>query len=95
MDQNLQQNLMQRGTWIRILYMVLFVFICSLIRLVVYGVAIIQAGFVLLTGQTNPYLLGLGRTLSLYVFQIMQFLTFTSDDTPFPFGPWPNGLTDD
>ncbi len=95
MDQDLQQNLMQRGTWIRILYMLLFFFIFSITRMVVYGVAIIQAGFVLLTGDTNPYLLGLGRALSRYIFQIMQFFTFTSDDIPFPFGPWPNGISDD
>jgi hypothetical protein len=71
--------------------MVLFFFIFSITRMVVYGVAVIQAGFMLLNGETNPYLRGLGGALSLYTYQITQFFTFTSDDVPFPFGPWPNG----
>ena len=91
MDQNLQHNLQQSSTWIRILYMLLFMFIYSVTEMVVFAIAVIQVLFKLLTGDTNPQLLLLGQGLSIYVFQMMQFFTFNSEDKPFPFGPWPNG----
>ena len=91
MDQNLQRNLQQSSTWIRILYMLLFMFIYSVTEMVVFAIAVIQVLFKLLTGDTNPQLLLLGQGLSIYVFQMMQFFTFNSEDKPFPFGPWPNG----
>ena len=91
MDQNLQQNLTRRSTWIRILYMLLFFFIYNLAEMVVFGVAVIQAGITLITGEPNRQLLIFGRGLSQYVFQIVQFFTFASEELPFPFGPWLNG----
>ncbi len=89
MDPNLQQNLVNRSTWIRILYMLLFAFIYSVTEMVIFGIALIQIGFKLITGQTNPRLLALGDGLSRYIYQMMRFFTFVSDELPFPFGPWP------
>jgi hypothetical protein len=46
---------------------------------------------VLFTGDTNERLLTLGQNLSTYVYQITLFLTFNSDEHPYPFGDWPDG----
>jgi len=70
--------------------MLLFAFLYSIAEMVVFGIAVIQAGFVLITGQTNPRLLTFGKALSRYVCQMIRFFTFASDTLPFPFGPWPN-----
>ena len=89
MDQNLQRNLQQGSTWIRLLYMLLFMFIYSVTEMVVFAIAVIQLIFKLVSGDTNPQLLLLGQGLSLYVYQMMRFFTFNTEDKPFPFGPWP------
>jgi hypothetical protein len=89
MDKNLQRNLQQGSTWMRILYMVLFAFIYGIAEMVVFGIAVIQVLIKLVTGDTNPQLLVLGQGLSVYIYQMMQFFTFNTEERPFPFGPWP------
>lgn len=89
MNQDLQHNLKDRSAWIRILYMLLFAFIYSIAEMVVFGVAILQIGFRLFTGQPHPQLVSFGEGLSQYVYQMLRFFTFASDTLPFPFGPWP------
>ncbi|WP_413437701.1 DUF4389 domain-containing protein [Sulfuriferula sp. GW1] len=36
-------------------------------------------------------LVSFGRSLGRYLQQIAYFITFASEDTPFPFSEWPSG----
>lgn len=89
MDRDLKQNLGARSTWLRGLFMLLFVFIFSLTELIVAAVAIFQFLAVLFTGRTNARLDQFGRGLSRYVYEMVQFFTFAREERPFPFSPWP------
>jgi hypothetical protein len=89
MNQELAQRLKARDVWIRGLYMLLFAFIYGVADVVVTAVVIIQFVFRLLNGETNPRLLGFGRSLSRYLYQVLLFLTFNSEEKPFPFDVWP------
>jgi hypothetical protein len=89
MNQELTQRLKAREVWIRGLYMLLFAFIYGVADVVVAAVVIIQFAFRLLAGETNPRLLGFGRSLSRYLYQVLLFLTFASEEKPFPFDIWP------
>jgi hypothetical protein len=90
METQLKSNLGSRKTWLRGLYMVLFAVIYSVTEVVIGAVVILQFLFTLVTGQTNARLLQFGRSLSRYVYQIMLFFTFNSEDLPFPFNEWPS-----
>ena len=90
METQLKSNLGSRKTWLRGLYMVLFAVIYSVTEVVIGAVVILQFLFTLVTGQTNARLLQFGRSLSRYVYQIMLFFTFNSEDLPFPFTEWPS-----
>jgi hypothetical protein len=91
MENEIRQNLRNRTTWWRALYMLLFTIIYGIAEIVVAAVVLFQLLSVLFTGSTNERLLNLGQNLSTYVYQILLFLTFNSDERPYPFGDWPDG----
>ena len=91
MENEIKQNLRNRTTWFRALYMLLFTVIYGIAEIVIAAVVLLQLLTVLFTGDTNWRLLALGQNLSTYVYQIMLFLTFNTEEHPYPFGDWPDG----
>ena len=79
-----------RSTWMRGLFMLLFVALHNVAAVVIGAVAILQFAWKLITGETNPRLLRFGEDLGRYFYQIMRFLTFNSEEKPFPFADWPS-----
>ncbi len=60
------------------------------------GTVIVVLGFlwVLFTGEVNRELRQIGQAIAGYMYEIIRFLTFNTDDKPFPFGgDWPSGDT--
>ena len=91
MSDELKEHLKERKTWLRGLYMLLFAIFYAVAEIVITVVVIFQFLLALFTGKSNERLLKLGQSLSTYVYQILQFLTFNSDYHPYPFGAWPKG----
>ncbi len=85
-----KQNLKNSDTWKRILYMLLFVVAYAVAEFLLTAVVVVQVFFKLITGSLNERLLVLGKQTSQYVFDILKFLTFNSEDMPFPFKNWPD-----
>lgn len=90
MDEELKQNLTAAETWIRSLFILLFVFLLVVARVVTGAVVVIQFLFTVFTGRTNENLRSFGASLAQYIFQTLLYLTYNSDTKPFPFTPWPN-----
>jgi len=88
MDEEINANLKQLSTWKRIFFMLIFSVIGELIRLLLWAVIILQVASTLLTGKPNQNILNFGRSLSLYTYHILLFLTFTTEIIPFPFSDW-------
>jgi len=86
---NVKQNLSRRSIWMRLLYMLLFVIFYTVAELVIAAVVIFQFFLSLITGRANERLLFFGKSLSIYVYQVMRYLTFNGDTKPFPFEDWP------
>lgn len=75
--------------WVRALFMVLMALVFHLSGTLLFIVAVIQFVIALLTDAPNARLLSFGRGLGRYIRQIGNFLTFVSDEVPFPFSDWP------
>lgn len=90
MEPSLRQHLTAGATWRRGVFMLVFVVIYSLAELLVAAVAVFQFLAVLFTGRPHARLEPFARSLSLYVFQVVQFFTFGREEKPFPFSPWPD-----
>jgi hypothetical protein len=88
MDEEINANLKQLSTWKRIFFMLIFAVIGELIRLLLWAVIILQVASTLLTGKPNQNTLNFGRSLSLYTYHILLFLTFSTEVVPFPFSDW-------
>ncbi len=87
----MEENLKSRTTWLRLLYMAIYGVVAWLASMV--GFVIVALGFfwVLFTGEVNRELRQIGQAIASYLYQIMRYLTFNTDDKPFPFGgAWPS-----
>ena len=89
MSNEVKDNLKQQSTWKRGLYMLLFIIFSRIAEVVLGAVVLFQFLLKLFTGDTNPRLRKLGQSLSSYVYQAFQFLSFNSEYHPYPFGAWP------
>ena len=87
----LEENLKRGSTWLRLLFMLLFLFLWGVSRLVTAAVVVVQFLWVLITAETNEQLLKFGQGLASYSYQIVMYLTFNTEERPFPFSDWPQG----
>lgn len=90
---DIKENAKNVDVWTRglfiLIYAVIFYFLFALIWLVV----IFQFIMKLITGELNQQLLDFCDSLIKYVSQILLYITFKSEERPFPFNPWPKSET--
>ncbi|MEQ1558035.1 MAG: DUF4389 domain-containing protein [Methyloglobulus sp.] len=88
MDEQLEENLKKISTWKRIFFMLIFAAIGGLVRMLLWAVILLQIASVLFTGNANENVLKFGRSLALYTYHILSFLTFNTENLPYPFADW-------
>ena len=81
-----------KSVWLRGLYMLIFLFFLGVAKFVAFVVIVFQFLNVLFTTEMNQQLLKFGESLSVYHYQVMMFLTYNSEEKPFPMGDWPEEL---
>ena len=83
-------NIKQPSVWVRVLLVVVFAFASYLIILpLILVFSVVQALFALITGYSNANLKYFAATLDLYISQIIKFMTYVSEEKPFPFSDMP------
>lgn len=91
MKEEIKQRLQKKEIWQRGFYMLLFMFFYGFSNFLAVTIFFFQYVTLILTGQTNVLLLAFSQSLSVYIHQIIIFLSFNSDQHPFPFSAWPDG----
>ena len=87
-----KENLKRGSTWLRLFFMFVVLILYSVSRVVVSVVVLLQFFWVLLSGETNKSLENFGQSLATYTYQIISYLTFNTEERPFPFDlDWPAG----
>lgn len=92
----LEENLKSRATWTRFVFMLVCYVLVSLASIV--GTVVVVLGFlwVLISGEVNRELRDVGRSLAIYVGDIIRYLTFNTNERPFPLGgKWPDAGSDE
>jgi Domain of unknown function (DUF4389) len=79
----------RQAVFIRALFMILFIIIYYVAQWLVVAVAVFQFVVALITGKPNVNLTSFGEGLSRFIYQVARFLTFNTEEKPFPFSPWP------
>ena len=85
----LKENATNATVWMRGLYIIVFGVILYFVFGLVWLLVIFQFFTKLLTGGVNQQLRRFAAPLSRYVSQALNYITFQSDERPFPFSPWP------
>lgn len=91
MIKDIKRQLKKNEIWLRGLLMLLFVVIYSISKFLVIGIMLFQFVTALLTDRPNVHILKFSKSLNVYIYQILQFLSFSSEHRPFPFNAWPDG----
>lgn len=79
-----------RKWWSRALFMLLMAIAFHIAASVLVLVAVVQLVLFIATDQPHERLRGFGRGLGRYLAQIAGFVSFDSEELPFPFSDWPN-----
>ena len=89
-DKDIKKESSSRDTWIRAGFILIFAIIYGISKIVIWSVVIFQLFSLLITRQTNSQLRSFSQSLSVFVYQLLQYVMFNSDEKPFPFSEWPN-----
>lgn len=85
----IKENLKNKSNWMRGLYILLFAILYSIAEIVLWAIVLFQFGSQLITARPNNRLLGFSRGLNAYIYQIIQFISYRSEEKPYPFADWP------
>jgi len=81
----------KHALWRRGLIMLLMILIFQVAGTVILAVMLFQFVMGFLVGGPLLRLVTFGRSLAIYIQQIASFLTYASEEIPFPFSDWPEG----
>ena len=90
MSGNIKENVSRRSIWLRLVFMIVLGVAYSVAELITFAVVVFQFLASLFAGQPNDRLARFGRNLARYFQQITVFMTFATEEKPFPFAPWPD-----
>jgi hypothetical protein len=81
----------KRSIWIRGFFMILMAIAFHISGMLLAVAAIVQFVLALASDGPNARLIAFGQSLGLYLGQIASFVSFATEDVPFPFSAWPSG----
>jgi hypothetical protein len=84
-----KRNLLSADQWLRMLLMVCFLVVAWVVGIVLVVIMVAQTLAVLITGELNLNLQRFGAITAGYLYQIVLFLVYGTDERPFPFSPLP------
>lgn len=91
MNENIETPVNKRNIWMRGFFMLLMALALHVSGTVLFFIALIQFVLMLLNDTPNERLAKFGRSLARYFQQIVNFLSFATEELPFPFNDWPAG----
>lgn len=89
-EEDLKRNVKDKDTWLRFVYLVVFGIVFYISMMLTFVTSIAQFLSKLFGGSSFAVLSEFGDNLATYQGQVTRFLTFSSDDKPFPFAPFPS-----
>ena len=81
-----EENLKSRDTWLRLVFMLVYGAILSITGIVATAIVVLGFLVVLFTGERNVQLISAGRRVANYIREMLLYLSFNTEEKPFPFG---------
>jgi hypothetical protein len=87
--QDIVQHLRNPIFWKRFLFIVLFTVAYIFAEATVWAVIIFLIFYNLFTGNSNERAVTFGRQASAYIYHMLLYLTYNTEERPFPYTDWP------
>lgn len=90
----IKKHLTRTNTWVRAFFMlvlalILYSLVYTPLKYLFILLILFQLGSKLLMGELNENLLSFSKSLCLYIYQLLSYLTYSTEKKPFPFGKLP------
>lgn len=79
----------KESRWMRLIPMVVLILCFAVAETALYLIALIQFIWALVNGEPNEQLADFGSSLSEWMAQNAKYLSFVTEEKPFPWGKWP------
>lgn len=93
-EEDLKKNVKDKDTWLRFVYLVMFGVVFYLCSMLAFACSVFQFLAKLFSGSSFEGLSEFGDSLATYLSQVIRYMTFASDEKPFPFAPLPGKKVD-
>ena len=93
MNDNIETPVNKRNIWVRGFFMLLMGLALHISGTVLFFISLIQFVLMLMNDTPNVRLASFGRSLARYFQQIVNFMTFATEEIAFPFNDWPTDKT--
>ena len=88
---DIKNNVKNKDIWLRGLFILIFGVIFYFLYGLIWLLVIFQFITKVLTGKLNSNLEQWSTRMTCYAMQILNYITFQSEERPFPFSPFPEG----
>jgi len=89
-EEDLKKHVKDKDTWLRFVYIVLFGIVFYVSAFITFLAAALQFFAKLFSGSSFEGISEFGDNLATWQSQVTRYLTFASDEKPFPFAPFPS-----
>ena len=88
-EEDLKKNVKDKDTWLRFIYLVVFGIAFNVVIYITFLTSLFQFLTKLFSGSSSPSMAEFGQNLATYQSQLTLYMTYASDEKPFPFAPFP------
>lgn len=86
---DIKENVRNVDTWMRGLFILIFGVIFYFLVGIIWLLVIFQFITKVITGSLNEHLARFSTGLTQYALQVLNYVTYQSEERPFPFSPYP------
>lgn len=87
--EQVKKNAKDSSTWLRLLYIVIVFISFEMAKTLLVAITVFQFLHTMVTNGQNEPLLKFSKSLTTFMSQCLRYLTYASDEKPFPFSDWP------
>ena len=86
----LTENIKESSIWVNFFLKVIYLIFLNFIIPFLGFITLLQLLFSLGSKKPNDNLISFSKKISIYIYQIINFITYSSDERPWPFNPFPD-----
>ena len=86
----LSENIKEPSIWVNFFLKVIYLIFLNFIIPFLGFVTLLQLLFSLGSKKPNDNLISFSKKISIYIYQIINFVTYSSDERPWPFNAFPD-----